>query len=495
MRLIMRRVRTAFNVVLVMLAFPGGALADGPSRREVVQEQQTAYIWVVGGWGFEMCRILTDDLEHIPQPEDIRALCSYETQQLFNDGVVWVYYLGKYHYIKDVLRPLPEIQIQTDFAGSAIIVQAFDPLPDQSVYQIDGWSNSGPLVCDTHNGTPIPGGLRCEFSLYKPGTITFYASSTFGDRSRNTTLRIGNKSQSNTIFSDSKTDWIVIGESAYTQHNPYHDIYMRWGLVPGADPVPEWARTVPTEFLISDQYYYYLSGQILLGDLSAGQNCPNNGISRENGQYATNCGVHSVFERAFEIQNAYNDEITDASQLTGVPNRIIKQIIAVESQFYPNAFGIAGERGLYQFTRDGADTLLRWNGPFYVELCLEYWGYCNQVGYDNLDQWQQDVLINHVLFDHNNIYYLASAIKANAYQVARIVNDFANTETPGDIFTIDDLWKLTILNYHAGPTVTSAVLVNTKQSEMKLSWGSFANVLRDLQPSALEYVNRVYRGY
>ena len=497
MRLIMRRVLTALNIALVLLAVPGIVRADGPPKRvEIIQVQKTAYIWIVGGWGFEMCRILTDNLEHVPQPEDINALCSFETRQLYKDGIVWIYYLGEYHYLEDVAQPLPQIQIKTDFAGSAVIVQAFDPLPEHSVIKIDGMTSAGPLVCDTYTGTPIPSGLRCEFPLYRPpGLITFFATSSYGDYSQNVRLRIGNKNQSDTIFSEPEKSMIVIGDYAYTQYSPYFDIPLRWGLVPGDDPVPEWTKTVPNKTLLTDQFYYYLSGQILLGDLSAGQNCPNNGISLENGQYATNCGVHSVFERAFEIQNAYNDEITQASALTGVPNRIIKRIIAVESQFYPNAFGVAGERGLYQFTRDGADTLLRWNGPLYIDLCSEYWDDCDKLGYDNLDQWQKDVLINHVLVDHNNIYYLASALKANAFQITRVLDNVADIETPGDILSYEDLWKMTILNYHAGPTITSAVLVNIQKLELEISWESFAIVLEDLQPTALQYVNRVYKGY
>ena len=489
-----QRALTRFSFWILIAFLPGVVYAGGPPTREViVQVEKTASIWVVGAWNFETCRILTPSVDIIPQYEDISALCGDRTTSLMNSGAVTLYYLGEYHYKVDEPQELSPIEIITDFAGGSFIVQATEPLLNYTINKIDVVINGSPTACDDLTGEVLDHGLRCSFPIaYFPVTISTFATSTYGDLSQSYVLRIGNMIQSDTYFSDPEKSISIIGDNAYTQYNLFHDIPRIWGVIPGSDNVPDWVKIVPSEKLVSDQYYYYLAGQILLDTPSAGHNCHDRGIS---GQYSTNCGVLSVFDDVFTYQNAYNEEITLASNLTGVPNRFIKRIMAVESQFYPNAFGVAGERGLYQFTRDGADTLLRWNGPFYVELCGEYWDYCGTFGYDTLEQWQRDVLINHVLADHNNIYYLASALKANAFQVARILDNVSGVDIPGEVLCYEDLWKITALNYHAGPIVVSAVLVNIRELDLDISWESFAIVLTDLQPSALHYVNRVYKGY
>jgi len=491
----MQRVHIKLSlIVFLALLFPGNALADGPPKRsEVIQVQKTAYIWVVGAWNFETCRILTDDIEIVPQYADVSALCGVLSTSMLNDGSANLYYLGKYEYLEDTPQDLPQIQIKSSVDESSVTVRAFDPLPDHDVIQIDAMINGIPAVCDATNAVPVPSGIECVFPVYNfPVLFSAFATSSYGDTSKSIELRIGNMMEFDPYFSEPSIPLVIVGDDAYTQYNIYHDIPRVWGVTPGTDIVPSWLKTVPVEGLETDHYYYYLAGQILLESPLEGQLCHNYGIS---GQYATNCGVMAVFEQTYQYQNAYNEEITVASHETGVPNRIIKRILAVESQFYPNAFGIAGERGLYQFTRDGADTLFRWNGPFYVKICGEYWDYCGQYGYDSLADWQRDVLINHVMTDPNNLYYLGSALKSNAYQITQVLDSVLGIEDPGGVLSYEDLWKITVLNYHAGPTLVSAVLVNMQELDLPISWESFATVLRDLQPLALQYVQRVYRGH
>lgn len=493
----MRRVYIGLSLAVLLAFVPGIVFADPPPKREVIiQVSKTAYIWVVGAWNFETCRILTDDLEIVPQYADVSALCGIKSTSLINSGSANIYYLGKYNYLEDVPQPLPEIIIRSSFINGAVIVESVDPLPGHAVNKIDATINGIPAVCDFYNGTPIPFGLKCTFPTYQlPILFYAFATSTYGDNSRNIELRIGKMIQKDSIFSVPIKNVVIVGDNAYTKYNLYHDVPRVWGVVPGSDNIPSWLKTVPTEQLITDHYYYYLAGQILLNGVANARNCWNGGISGENPGYSTNCGVLSVFDDVCLYQNAYNEEITQASERTGIPNRLIKRIIAIESQFYPNAYGIAGERGLYQFTRDGADTLFRWNYPFYLEVCGEYWDYCDSFGYDALDQWQRDVLINRVLADPNNIYFLGSALKANAYQVKRLLNNVSRIDVPGDVLSYEDLWKITVLNYHGGATLTGAVLVNIRDLDLLVSWDSFATVLEDLQPSVLRYVNRVYRGY
>lgn len=483
--------------LLFFLLLPGRVvLADGPPERYVIEQQErTAFIWVVGAWNFETCRILTDHIEVVPQRADVFALCGITSVDLIDSGVANIYYLGEYEYYEDVKIELPRIIIKTDYIGSSIIVDAVEPMPGHTITRIEANFNGAPAVCDRMTGgIPIfPGGLRCTFPFYNPPVLfSACAVSDYGDNSKIVRLRIGNTLQSDLVYYGPKNKYGVIGDNAYTQYNIYHDIPRRWGVIPGEQILPEWVKTVPLVSLESDHTYYYLSAQILLETPYAGHNCPNGGI---NGRYANICGVNAVLDVAYQFQNSYNREITDASRATGVPNALIKRIVAVESQFVPGALGTAGERGLYQLIRSGVDTLLRWNGPFYIEVCQLYFDRCVSTGYDNLAQWQRDVLSNHVLSDPDNLYYLGSTLRANAFQVDRLFENILGIENVGDFLTYEDLWKITVSNYHTGATVTSAVLQQMDQLETNISWEEFATILERLQPSGLKYVDLVVRGY
>lgn len=490
-------IRRSISVIIVLLLInPGQVKADGPPDRKVIEQvKRTAYIWAVGAWNFETCRILTDDINIVPQYADVAALCGIKSTSLINAGAANIYYLGKYEYLEDQAILLPEIIIKTDYRDNAVIVESIDPLPNQNITRIEAVINGIPAVCNDHTGgIPGPGGsLTCTFPVYGlPVIFTVFAASSYGDFSKTNSLRIGNMIQANYYFTDPEKKVSIIGDGAYTNYSIYHDIPRRWGIVPGEDSIPGWLNIVPSDSLESDHYYYYLAGQILLAGVLAADNCPDRGII---GQYSTNCGVLAAFDAVYDYQNAYNSDITAAGELYGVPNRIIKRIVAVESQFWPGALGMAGEAGLYQFTRDGADTLLRWNGPAYIEVCLYYFDNCAAVGYDRLDAWQREVLKSHILADPNNLDYLAAALKANAYQVNRLIANVLGIDQAADVFSYVDLWKITISNYHTGATVTAAVFQQINELGLPVNWDSFAITIDRLKPSGLRYVNQVTRGY
>lgn len=490
------RVSIAGFIVLLLLAVSpdhhrANAGSPGPGRQVIEQREYTAYIWVVGAWDFESCRIITDTIEAVPQYKDIAAMCGIKTTSLVNSGAANLYYLNQYTYLKDTVIKLPEIIIKTDYDGSgSIIVTAADPLPGQAITRIEASINNAPAVCDDLTGIPGPAGsLRCEFPLYNPPIhFTAYALSSFGDRSRLTELRIGKSLARAPFFTENEGDLFILGDNAYTHYSIFNDIPLRWGVIP-AEPVPAWLLHVQGDKLITDHYYYYLAGQLLLAGVTAAPDCYNSGIL---GQYSTNCGLLAAFPYVYQYQNAYNKEINAAAAAWGIPNVLIKRVIAVESQFYTGALGQAGEDGLYQFTRSGADTMLRWNGSAYLDICGQYFDNCDLVPYDNMAAWQRDLMINYIMADPNNINNLAAALKANAYQVDRLINNIIGSA--GDL-DYSDLWKLTIVNYHTGATVTSAVLQQIQEQGRALTWDNYAAALEQVQPSGSRYIKMIINGY
>jgi len=480
--------------LLALLMLPGSrAAAFGPDREVVQQQEAVKYIWVVGNYSFESCRILTNNIEAVPQYQEIAAYCGLETTKLLNNNIVWLYYLGEYQYTEEKTVKLPPIEITTNFIDGNIEIQALDPLPGEAITRIEGDLNGQPIVCDQYTGRAGPGGsLACRFPVYRiPATFRAYAASTYGDTSENVTLRIGNKIKSDPKFLGTENNYFVIGDNAYTQYNVYFDILNRWGVLPGPDPLPGWVKTAGEAELYTSHSYYYLSGQILLNGFLDGHFCNNYGL---RGNYANQCGLEITADLAEHYQNAYNQEIAAAADRYGVPASLVKRVIAIESQFWPDALGISGERGLYQLTRDGADTILRWSGDTFLEICGVYFDTCDKTPYDNLAAWQRDLLANHILSDPNNINYLAAALKANAYQVDRLLANILNVDPPGQYFNYLDLWSMTIINYHTGATVTAAILQQIQQRQDPITWDSYAAALARVKPSGRDYLARICGG-
>src|SRR5690606_28765409 len=54
---------------------------------------------------------------------------------------------------------------------------------------------------------------------------------------------------------------------------------------------------------------------------------------------------------------------------TSVPARLLTNLFARESQFWPGVYQAASDVGLGQLTENGADTTLFWNRSFFNQFC------------------------------------------------------------------------------------------------------------------------------
>ncbi len=77
---------------------------------------------------------------------------------------------------------------------------------------------------------------------------------------------------------------------------------------------------------------------------------------------ADGCGMAAARQTVITWQNQFNDDIYKAAAAYHVPARMIKRIIAVESQYWPVWTNARGETGMLQISRAGADVLLRYDG-------------------------------------------------------------------------------------------------------------------------------------
>ena len=76
---------------------------------------------------------------------------------------------------------------------------------------------------------------------------------------------------------------------------------------------------------------------------------------------ANPCGLAAAQPEVISWQNQFDNNIFDASNTYHVPSRLLKNVMIVESQFWPFWSEDMGEIGMMQVTDNGADVLLRYD--------------------------------------------------------------------------------------------------------------------------------------
>ena len=155
---------------------------------------------------------------------------------------------------------------------------------------------------------------------------------------------------------------------------------------------PEWL-TSPEQSAGStvDISYYYLAGALITYGVVDASGCLDGGLQAPN--IASTCGVEAARPQLVEWQNRFDGEILQASQDTGVPARLLKNVFSRESQIWPGIYKTYKEAGLGQLTDNGADTILLWNPDFFAQFCplvLDQ-SYC-ALGWGNLGATEQNLL-------------------------------------------------------------------------------------------------------
>ena len=144
-----------------------------------------------------------------------------------------------------------------------------------------------------------------------------------------------------------------------------------------------------------------LAGHLINDGVAAAQGCQGGGLKAD--RTANPCGVQRAQPAVFTWQNSFNADIIAASQQTGVPPIFLKNIFAWESQFWPRTIFInTWEYGMGHMTTMGADSLLRWNYPYYDSFCNAHLskGQCNTV-YVDQDDYTQATLQGLVMIEVN----------------------------------------------------------------------------------------------
>jgi hypothetical protein len=508
------------------------ALPPGPDRYSVTVVNYTKYFWWMIHYGEDdiECKIVIDH-EGLPTPGDIYVDCGKELYEkwirqkpcLETDATLckglYLHLAGSKPAQKEIATPLPpptvEVTLEncdpvysssTSICDSEpiLVLTGIEPLPDYQIISIEGLYEGQPFICDAICRLQLPVSDEDGF------VIQFWANSSYGDSSvlfdALVRVAITNAGDPDRSF------WYVDVLSSQWMGVPVASCVQAWGALPPVGGPPEWLST-PTgsEELGTDIPYNYLAAQLIRAgavDVSA---CPDGGLLPDGG--ASTCGMEAAREAVTVWQNQFDGIILSVAQETGVPAHLLKNLFAIESQFWPGRSAL-NDIGLGQLTERGADTALLWNPPFFHQFCplVMDSAECSQ-GYLHLSEEQREYVrlalidaIDAVCetcplgidLDRANfgIGVFAHTLLANCEQTGQLVENVTG-KTPGTVASYEDLWRFTLVNYNAGPGCLGNALDATAGEDLAenqaLTWENVSSHLEPACQGAINYVDEISR--
>lgn len=269
-----------------------------------------------------------------------------------------------------------------------------------------------------------------------------------------------------------------------------------WYTFPTAgQELPEVLEKLPTsDYLVTKHKFQLLGAKLILNgkvDTSACQNFGLNLDGTPNG-----CGETAAAKLVFDYQNKYDQQIFDAAKKQKVPPRIVKGLIAQESQFWPIS-DVPYEYGLGMMTESGADMLLRWNSSYFLNLCMKTFpmdtGKCVG-GFSSLSEEDQIVLRGVVISKigtDEEIEVISAAIRGSVYQVNQIISN-ASGQAVSTVSSYEDLWKFTVANYYSGSGCVYNAVNQATSYGLSLTWENVRRFMTGKCELADLYVDRVY---
>ncbi len=248
------------------------------------------------------------------------------------------------------------------------------------------------------------------------------------------------------------------------------------------------------DYLVTKHKLQLLAAKLIRKGKVDSSFCENYGLNLDG--TPNGCGEQVTAKLVYDMQNQYDSLIFDASRRQKVPPRIVKGLIAQESQFWPESDTIY-EYGLGKITESGADMLLRWNTPYFLNLCMKTFPYDQDKcmgGFSNLEENMQIVLRGVVISkvgSDEEIEMLAAAIRACVYQINQVIVN-ATGNTPAAVTTYEDLWKLTVANYYSGSGCLLNAVNQVNAYKLPVTWENVRRYLTGKCELANLYVDRVY---
>lgn len=343
----------------------------------------------------------------------------------------------------------------------------FQDIPDVSI-EIRGTVNSNSFVC---RGSP------CAVPVPTSSIITFRAVSTAGSTSEEVTA---------TIRVEPSSDGYFVYLDTVSQFASFSDSCLRfWGFQDYTNPV--WAEFVQFPYLLNtNKTLHYLVTRLIVHGTVDVSGCPAGGLN-VGLDWPTGCGLERARSTMIQWQNQYDEYIWLASRDVGIPPKLLKTLIEVESQFWPgNERFYLDEFGLGQVNQLGVDVLLRRNPDLYQQVCSTVLDDC-AMPYSLMSPQHQAMIRGAFVnsqsalcptcqygLDLNvakqSITFVAQVLHANCETVKVI----ADANRPSDYLEeledpYSDFWKFTLLSYHSGVSCFKDA-VNGTSGAAPLDW-------------------------
>jgi hypothetical protein len=504
--------------------------AQVPTRVSTLLVPYTEFQWWLIRWETNeiLCQFSTDH-EGLPTTADIAKTCGQEQATLWYKTPacilgkkktsttecqgLYIYLISSQTKEKQVTIELPPAEVWVNLEECTpilpenfcpnlpvLVLTGDEPLPDESILAIQGNYDGEPFVCS---------GNLCKIPLHptplEGSHIEFWAISSYGDNSEVFTAQV--RVIDTGIRADSSSGWYVDVISSQWQGAPLASCSRIWEAFPTIGGPPTWLSTPESPLQIaSDEPYYYLAGRLISHELVDASDCPSGGVL-PNG-YADVCGLEKARSMVEDWQNQFDQRVTEVAKETGVPAQLMKNLFAQESQFWPGLFRVPFEFGLGQITQDGADSILLWNTTFYQQFCpLILSEETCALGYLNLGPKEQITLRGALALQAKvdcpdcptgvdlsdtefSISLFANTLVANCAQVSRTIYN-ATLNMAGQVSTYEDLWHLTVANYHAGPGCVSYAIHQAWQNTGKLTWEEVSTRFTDPCKGVIPYVEKI----
>jgi hypothetical protein len=234
--------------------------------------------------------------------------------------------------------------------------------------------------------------------------------------------------------------------------------------------VPDLADQLHTE-----ENYFFLAGRLIIDKIVDASACPAGGLALSH--YANACGMAAAKPAVIFIQNMLNESILQAWKDSAVPPVLLKQLIRIESQFWPSQHDLT-HFGFGHITEMGMLNALDWNRALYAKFCpASSGGVCaikESIAYQILTSLVSTCVSCKYGIDpvsaNRSVDILAQVLLGYCYQTEQMVYN-ATGWNPGLVVNYATIWKLALMNYNAGPgCVYSAIAKAFKVTEGPVRW-------------------------
>lgn len=370
-----------------------------------------------------------------------------------------------------------------------VILTAFSSLPRTVPVTIRGFVNSQEFIC-----TQSP----CMITLQGSSRFVFRAVAQTGESSDEVIASV-NVTQTQ--------DGYLVTIDSVSQFTTFSDACsVTWGVADETNATWDQFVQFPYE-LNTRKTLHTLATQLILNGIVDTKDCPAGGLSLSL-DWPTACGLERASSAMIDWQNQFDDYIWLASKDHGVPPKILKTLIEIESQFWPgNSRFYLDEFGLGQINQLGVDVLLRQDPSLYQRVCAGVLSDCS-APYVSLEASQQALIRGAVvkLADAScatcqygidldkakeSVSLIAMLLRANCKQVDVILDIAARANFDEDAdaatataavatatagggglskTTYEDLWRFTFVAYHSGLSCLQTAINATEKANLPVTW-------------------------